>query len=186
MKQHNYKEQLQNRTIKPSSDSWEKLNRNLTEHEKKEKRINPRFFKVASVILIFISVGFYFLKPDKEIINAPIIVSPSLKENLNNLPEINDVIDTEIAVSPEISTIKKRPILESNKSEASAEEIAFTVPADKSKVSINKVNDTVTEAILITEILNSEEQFIDDEVEQLLNKSKIKKRISKTITTRKT
>jgi len=35
MKPHKYREELQNRTISPSSGSWEKLDRKLSSHEKK-------------------------------------------------------------------------------------------------------------------------------------------------------
>ncbi len=112
MKKHNYREALQNRTIKPSSGSWEKLNAKLNEDENKETGRNWLFFKVASVILIFISVGFYFFEEADDMINAPIIVSPTLKEKLNTAPENNNVIQTEIAVTPGASTIEKQSIFD--------------------------------------------------------------------------
>jgi hypothetical protein len=190
MKQHNYRKELQNRTIKPSSDSWEKLSRNLAAQENKEKGGNWMFFKVASIILIFISVGFYFLKEDENLINPQIIVSPTLKENLNVIPDKNDVFETEIAVTPDISTVKKSPIIDSKMRKSGAGEVVSSQPMNERTISINKDNelaiiDTVTEAILITEILNSEEQFIDDEVQQLLNESKIKLIVNGQISTKK-
>ena len=190
MKQHNYRETLQNRTIKPSSDSWEKLNTKLTEHENKKTGRNWLFFKVASVILIFISVGFYFLEETDDMINSPIIVSPTLKEKLNTAPENNNVIQTEIAVTPGASTIIKEPIYEPNKVASNTVKIDFTEPMDKKSNSSNKVNelgvlDSVTEVILITEHLNSDEQFIDDEVEKLLNESKIKLIVNGQISSKK-
>ena len=190
MKQHNYRETLQNRTIKPSSGSWEKLNTKLTEHENKKTGRNWLFFKVASVILIFISVGFYFLEETDDMINSPIIVSPTLKEKLNTAPENNNVIQTEIAVTPGASTIIKEPIHEPNKVASNTVKIDFTEPMDKKSNSSNKVNqlgvlDSVTEVILITEHLNSDEQFIDDEVEKLLNESKIKLIVNGQISSKK-
>jgi hypothetical protein len=190
MKQHNYRETLQNRTIKPSSGSWEKLNTKLTEHENKNTGRNWLFFKVASVILIFISVGFYFLEETDDMINSPIIVSPTLKEKLNTAPENNNVIQTEIAVTPGASTIIKEPIYEPNKVASNTVKIDFTEPMDKKSNSSNKVNelgvlDSVTEVILITEDLNSDEQFIDEEVEKLLNESKIKLIVSGQISSKK-
>ncbi len=190
MKQHNYRKELQNRTIKPSSDSWEKLNRNLAAQENKEKGGNWVFFKVASVILIFISVGFYFLKEDEDLINPQMIVSPTLKENLNVIPDENNVFETEIADAPDISTVKKQPIIDSKMGKSSAGEVVFSEATNDRTISINKDNelavvDTVPEAILITEILNSEEQFINDEVEQLLNESKIKLVVNGQIYTKK-
>ncbi len=190
MKQHNYREALQNRTIKPSSDSWEKLNTKLTEHENKETGRNWLFFKVASVILIFISVGFYFLEETDDMINSPIIVSPSLKEKLNTAPENNSVIQTEIAVTPGASTIKEQPIYESNKAVSNRVKVDFSEPMDKRSNSSNKVEelavlDSVTEVILLTEVLNYDEQFIDEEVEKLLNESKIKLIVSGQISSEK-
>lgn len=190
MKQHNYRETLQNRTIKPSSGSWEKLNTKLTEHENKKTGRNWLFFKVASVILIFISVGFYFLEETDDMINSPIIVSPTLKEKLNTAPENNNVIQTEIAVTPGASTIIKEPIYEPNKVASNTVKIDFTEPMDKKSNSSNKVNqlgvlDSVTEVILITEHLNSDEQFIDEEVEKLLNESKIKLIVNGQISSKK-
>ncbi len=178
MKQHIYREALKNRAIKPSSDSWEKLNTKLTKHETKEKGQNWLFFKVASVMLIFISVGFYFLEVD-DMINSPIIVSPTIKEKLNTSPENNNVIQTEITVTPLESTMKKLHIADSNKEASNTVVIDFSKTIDKKSNSSNNVNelavlDSVTEVILITEVLNSNEQLIDEEVEKLLNESKIK------------
>ena len=190
MKQHNYRETLQNRTIKPSSGSWEKLNTKLTEHENKKTGRNWLFFKVASVILIFISVGFYFLEETDDMINSPIIVSPTLKEKLNTAPENNNVIQTEIAATPGASTIIKEPIYGPNKVASNTVKIDFTEPMAKKSNSSNKVNelgvlDSVTEVILITEDLNSDEQFIDEEVEKLLNESKIKLIVNGQISSKK-
>jgi hypothetical protein len=190
MNKLNYRKELQNRTIKPSSDSWEKLNRNLAAQENKEKGGNWVFFKIASVILIFISLGFYFLKEDEDLIKHQMIVSPTLKENLNVIPDKNDVFETEIADAPDISTVKKQPVIDSKMGKSSTEEVVFSQPMDDRTISIIKDNeltiiDTVPETILITEILNSEEQFIDDEVQQLLNESKIKLIVNGQISTKK-
>ncbi len=190
MKQHNYRETLQNRTIKPSSDSWEKLNTKLNEHENKKSGRNWLFFKIASVILIFISVGFYFLEETDDMINSPIIVSPTLKEKLNTAPENNNVIQTEIAVTPGASTIKTQPNYEPNKVASSTVKVDFSEPLDKRSNSSNKVKelavlDSVTEVVLITDVLNYDEQFIDEEVEKLLNESKIKLIVNGQISSKK-
>ena len=179
MKQHNLREELQNRSINPSLDSWEKLNSLLTAHDAKGKKGSRRFYKVASVILIFISVGFYFLKPLDSNINTPDIAAPSLKDNLNTIHEINEVTETEVTEIPETSPINKKPLPDSQMSEPNETEVALTESLTKSEVSTNKLvefsnNDTVTGAFVVKDIPNAEVLFIDDEVEQLLNKSKIK------------
>ena len=174
-----YREELQNRTIIPSSDSWEKLDRKLSFHENNSKRYNWLFLKVASVILVFISVGFYFLKQEKEIMNTPTIAAPVSKEKINEIPAADDVIETEIAATPNNATIKKNTGIGTNRNQAQVKEVAFTPPLEERKISVDKN----TEAVLIdtriketqgTEIVHTEEQFIDDEIEQLLYKSKIK------------
>lgn len=190
MKHDKYREALQKRSIKPSSDSWEKLNSSLTALEKKEKGRNWLFLKVASVILIFISVGFYFLQGNDDMMNSPEIVSPTFKEKPNAAPGVNDVEQSEIAVTPGGSAIKNQTIIDSNMTESSKVEIAFTEQKRVSNISSKNLNelkapDSLSEAILITETLHSEKQFIDDEVEQLLYESKIKLIVNGEISTKK-
>lgn len=179
MKQHNYRKALQNRAIKPSSDSWEKLNTKLIAQKNKEKGRNWLFFKVASVIIIFISVGFYFFQETENKNNAPIIASPTLKENLKTIPGISDPNESEIALTPENSTINNQPIIDSILAESNLVEVVFIEPVRaevNSSIMRNEpvVSDSITGNILITESTNSEEYTIDDEVEKLLYKSKIK------------
>ena len=179
MKDQNYREELQNSTIEPSIDSWEKLSVRLAANEHKEKSGRWRYFKVASVVLVFISVGFYFLKPVEHNINTPIIAAPSLKDDVKHIQKMNDVIEPEIAETPKISTVKKKLIPDSRPGESIETELVFNEALDKTRESTNNqiklaINDTVTAVIVLAEFPNAETQFIDDEVEQLLNKSKIK------------
>lgn len=179
MKQHNLREELKNRNINPSLDSWEKLNSRLTAHDDKEKKGSWRFYKVASVILIFISVGFYFLKPLDSNINTPEIAAPSLKDNLNTIKGINDVTETDLTETPGISQIKKKPLPDSQLSEPNKTKVALSESLNKSKDSTNKliefpINNAITGALVMKDDPYAEVLFIDDEVEQLLNKSKIK------------
>ena len=190
MKPHNYREALQKRSIKPSSDSWEKLNRNLTAHENKGKGRNWLVFKVASIIIIFVSIGFYFIEKNDDMINTPAIVSPSFKEKLNTTPKADDVNQTEIAVAPEVPAIKNETIIDSIMAESSNVEIVFNEPTEIMTNSSNKVFETVvldslSETSLISETPISDQQLIDDEVEELLNKSKIKLIVTGQISTNK-
>ena len=190
MKQHDFREALKNRAIKPSSDSWEKLNTKLTAQENKDKGRYWLFFKVASVIIVFISVGFYFSKETEDNNNAPVIASPTLKENLKTIPGTNDLNEIEIAFRPENSTIKNQPIIDSIMAESNTVELVFSEPRKarvNSAISINEplVSNSLTGNILITESPNSEEQTIDDEVEQLLYASKIKLTVNGQISSKK-
>ena len=107
MKQHKYKEKLQNRTIDPSSGSWERLQVKLDSHKIKENGKKRPFLKYAAVILIFISVGLYFSERKKEVINDPKIVMPSPKKDVNNIAKMTNDPEVEVAVSPGISNSKK-------------------------------------------------------------------------------
>ena len=69
MKQSKYRQELQNRTVNPSSDSWERLSMKLDSPKVKKKGIKLQFLKYAAAILILISIGFYFSEPKEKVIN---------------------------------------------------------------------------------------------------------------------
>ncbi len=60
MKDVKYREVLQNRTLEPSKDSWEILEKKLARLENKKRRHYAPLFKYAAVILVLISLGVYF------------------------------------------------------------------------------------------------------------------------------
>jgi len=99
MESTNLKEKLQNRTITPSSNSWDILNEKLNTQEEEKKQYKWSFLKYAAAILILVAAGFFFFQPKEEIKNNPIIVSPTLKEDIKKLPEINSEPNTEIAAT---------------------------------------------------------------------------------------
>ena len=190
MKPHKYREELQNRTISPSSDSWEKLDRKLSSYEKNSKSSNHLFLKVASVIVVFISVGFYFLQQQDAIISTPTIAAPVSKEKFNTIPVADDVIETEIAETPNNTTGKKKTGIESNRNEAHVNDVAFVKPSEDSETSVIKhpkvvLIDTAIKETPSAEIARTEEQSIDDEIDQLLHKSKIKLIVNGEISSKK-
>lgn len=84
MAQNKYREQIQNSVITPSDDSWSKLNKKLTDHEKSKKNKKRIFMKYAASLLFIISIGFYLLQGENELtsdkINAiPEVEQPTLK-----------------------------------------------------------------------------------------------------------
>jgi len=179
MKPHKYREELQNRTISPSSDSWEKLNRKLSSHEKNNKSYNWLLLKVASLILLVISVGFYFLKQQEEIKSTPLITAPTSKEKFNRIPVTNDVLETEITATPNTSTSKKKTGIEPNRNEEHVKVVAFTQASGENEtLKINQTENIMVDSMLTvssaSEIGDSTANLIDDEIEQLLYKSKIK------------
>jgi len=184
------REELQNRTIKPSSGSWEKLHGKLSFHDNNNKGSNWLFLKVAAVILVFVSVGFYFLKQPQEIISTPIIVAPTSKETFEKIPVADDVIQTEVAATPNASTSKKKTIIESSSTGKNTEVVALVEPYDKSENSAMKnteeiLVDTEIKEVTKAELTASEEQLIDDEINELLYKSKIKMIINGQISSKK-
>jgi len=184
------REELQNRTIKPSPGSWEKLNGKLSSHENNNKGSNWLFLKVAAVILVFVSVGFYFLKQPQEIISTPIIVAPTSKEKFDKIPGADDVIETEVATAPNASTSKKKTIIESNSNGKNTEVVALVEPYNKSENSAMKNTEEVLDHLEIKEVksaglIAAEDQSIDDEIDQLLYKSKIKMIVNGQISSKK-
>lgn len=190
MKAHKYRQEIQNRTISPSSGSWEKLDGKLSFHEKKRKANGWLFLKVASVILIFVSVGFYFLKQEEEITITPEIAAPAPKEKFNKIPVADDVIETEITVVPNDPIDKKKAGVGSNKHKQYANEVVFAEPSEVRETSVIEKTETVLIDTGINETpgtatVDAEEQFIDDEIEQLLHQSKIKLIVNGQISSKK-
>ena len=191
MKEPEYREELQNRTINPSSDSWERLSMKLTTTKVKKKGIKLQLLKYAAAILILISIGFYFSEPKEKVINSPIIVGPSLKNELNNIPEMNIDPQTEVAAKPGIysneKTINPEPLIPSNKEKVTEEVVDYAaIETDilEIRVADETTPDTLTETSVQTETLLSEEKLIDDEVTRLLNESKIRLLLNNEITSK--
>jgi len=179
MKQNNYREKLQNRRITPTSGSWERLEKKLDEHENKDKKYTSWLLKAASIALIVISVGYYYFTPEKDIDNTPIIAAPSVKKKNINPIKKNEVIESEVTNTNDIS-----PIIENETDDLN---IAISKKTNDSSIeSIDKrnsstgslielsINDSIIGLIEVAEMPISEEQLIDQEVEQLLKQSKIK------------
>lgn len=191
MKQSKYREELQNRTVNSSSDSWDRLSMKLDSPKVKKKGIKLQLLKYAAAILILISIGFYFSEPKEKAINSPIIVAPSLKNELNNIPIMNNDPQTEVAAKAEIYTIEKNinpePLIPSNK-ERDPEEVA-DYAAKETEILVNPltdktIHDTLTKTSLQTKTFLSEEKVIDDEVTRLLNESKIRLLLNNEITSK--
>lgn len=192
-KQHKYKEALQNRSITPSEGSWEQLSEKMDAHENKGKGNYWLFLKYAAVILVLVSVGFYFFKPANEVIKTPIIVAPTLKEDIKNIPQINEEPEALVAESSKNTEVKKeqkqQPIIHPKINNIESEAIALNEPKEQAQPS-NTINveadkvETRTEEILIVEE-SLKYQDVDAEVEQLLNASKIKLTINRQISSKR-
>lgn len=196
-KQDNYRKELQDRSMQPSENSWEQLSAKLDAHENIQKGNKWAFLKYAAIILVIISVGFYFLKPSEKIIEDPIIVEPTIKEDViktNKIPEI--IVEPEIRVvesstkSEEKTIIKKKLFIEPKNTNKTNEAIALNKIDEQSQISDTINIETVqvqmpTEEIFIVEQL-SEEELLDAEVDQLLKASKIKLSVGRQFSLKRT
>jgi len=198
MKQNNYKEELQNRTIDPSSDAWERLQIKLDSQKNKEKGKKWPFIKYAAAVLILISVSLYISESNKEVINDPEIVMPSPKKDLNSIEKItmDPEAEVEVAASPGISN-SKQPIqtaqgaFPSTKDASGKEEVALADTHNETGISAiqvteKDVHDTLSQAYVQAEALPFEEKTLEDEVAQLLSQSKIKLNLNDQISSKKT
>lgn len=96
---HKYRNELQNRTIEPDKDSWEKLAGRLTDFEKSKKEKKWTFLKYAASILILISVGIYFGNKNEQTIEKKIVAEPVLTVQENKIQSIVEQPQNVIAAS---------------------------------------------------------------------------------------
>jgi len=96
---HKYRNELQNRTIEPGKDSWEKLAGRLTDFEKSKNEKKWTFLKYAASILILISVGIYFGNNNEQTIEKEIVAEPVLKVQENKIQSIVEQPQNVIATS---------------------------------------------------------------------------------------
>ncbi len=183
MKEVKYRKALQNRTLEPSQDSWEKLEKKLSQFENKKRQNYWPLLKYAAVILVLISVGIYFFQPGEVNKNIPELAAPSFNENSKSLPQTDDATKTEVAASPKISapkeTAKKNEAIQPEKEIIQQERIVYNTPEPDLNIPETmmavKLEENVSEGtISVLEQDFSDEQAIEDEINQLLQRSKIK------------
>lgn len=167
--QEKYREQLQNRTINPSSNSWEKLSKRLNTYDAVEKKSRKWIIlKYVASILLIISAGFFFYQPNEKVIDTPIIVAPTIKEEIKKLPEENSNPKIEVVTNSNSTTkkeVKKQLQLPKNfgvENETTQEDLAVN---DTIEIFINE---TIINETIETSLIAKEENNIDIEVEQLL------------------
>ena len=199
MKRYKYREHLQNRTIEPSSDLWDKLDKKLTAHENKKKSRNWMILKIASFILLLISVGIYYYQPIQKKLPAPKIASPVSKENLNAIPSKDASTKVEIAdkaIVPQITEISKSPQAEKNpliglketehnldKNSSLTKETDFIAGFDRNLKLRDYNRDS--EEISPSENLADQNDSLDAEIDQLLHNSKLKLIVNGRISSKK-
>ena len=157
----------------------------------KNKKNTWWFLKVASIALILISVGYYYLTTEKDIDNTPVIAAPSIKKKVIDLSEKNEVIESEVTITNDIAPIITEEIDNSNiavskKVDLPSQDSLYKENTPTDNLIEVTINDSITGLIEVAEMPISEEQLIDEEVEQLLRKSKIKLLVNGQISSKKT
>ena len=190
MNEDKYREALRNRSIEPSPGSWDTLSKKLDEHQAKSKNRNWLLLKVASVILIFVSIGFFFTREEKETVDEPVIAAPNSIKIQQTAPDLEDLNSTETAAVPEEKNLEIPSQTDPIKEETIAVKVNFKESVVQNHSTLEEddqitVLDSVTEAILLTEALDVKEENIDDEVEALLNRSRIKLVVNGQISSKK-
>lgn len=127
MELNNFEKQVQqklsNREIKPSDNSWDRLDAMLSVQEKPIKKSNFRWIFIAASFILFASIGYYFYNQSQVVVpvkELPVVVDVEEKsevvdqKELNNPQEVlvenNTIIKEEIQVS---STKKQKNIASS-------------------------------------------------------------------------
>ncbi len=197
MEQHKLRDKLQKRSIVPSKNSWEQLSEKLAEQETVQKGNKWGFLKYVAIILVFISVGLYFLKPTKQTIEIPVIAAPTIKKEFKNLPETKLEPEIRVAETSVKEGVIKTKLIEKNKpthypktTTTKTEFIALNKTENEILISeeIDKKIEQVeikTEEILVVE-QPSEEEILTTEIDQLLKNSTIKLRVNRQFLVKRT
>ncbi|UCE93317.1 MAG: hypothetical protein JSV73_10985 [Flavobacteriaceae bacterium] len=212
MKPNKHREHLQNRMIEPSSGSWERLDEKLTAHENQKKARNWMILKIASFILLLVSIGIYYYQPLQNTLPAQEIASPVSKEDRESIPE-KDAL-TEIKISeksrthetqiaeksmvPEIETAenpnvfetKKNTLTDRSKNEFNSGEVAFSpIDNDLNSTVVHdfkvEENEAIPEELSSSEYYSAEDELLDQEIDQLLHQTKLKLIVNGQISSKK-
>lgn len=178
MEQRKLREKLQQRSIVPSKNSWEQLSEKLEVQEDKKYQKTGLFLKYAAIILVLVSVGFYFLKPSKQTVETPIVTAPILKEKVKQTPEISTKLEIQVAEIP-----VNKEIINTSKTSSNKEFVVLNTAKEQLPVLETEnleivPKETLADEILIVEQL-SDDELLDVEVVQLLKASKIKIRVNR-------
>ena len=177
MNPNNYRKKLQDRNISPSSGAWEQLETVLDAHEKKKKRNPWMMLKAVSVVLILISIS-YYASGEKETDPIQNITFPSEQETVENTAEETHENSSVVSTSNNIQTPREvskdnvntahlNPRSTKNEESTNDEEI-------KNSLIEVSLNDSIVGIVQVEKLPKSEEQLLEEEVDQLLRKSQIK------------
>ena len=180
MELNNFKERIQNGRIAPSEGSWGELSERLSSHEKQKKTNKMVWFKYAATIAILLTVGIYFLRPTKNVIERKISTTPILQSPSSKISDATQEI-----VVAELSTNENKSEVNSEENNSiEAKSIAFSESknyagqSDKITGDIESVNNGTNEfqvEEISSEIIIIENKIVTDkEIDVLLKNALLK------------
>jgi len=141
------KEKLNSREIQPGEMAWDRLDAMLSVTEEKKTKRFPFFtlknVGIAASILVFLSVGLFFINQKEEIPNSDQIV---IKENKNNKEQKDSVISKQNFTN-EIINQQEEQVAQNSKPE--------TRNSQQSKESFNSINQKTNQ----NPIINKDKQI---------------------------
>ena len=162
------KDKLNERTLKPSADAWDKLSKRLDSQEKKSNKPYWMFGIAVSIIGVLFMV-FQFLNNDIKVNETPILVDAPevIKENKEHtiateveIVDANNVVLTKNDKGSVKGTTNKTLVKVIKNKE-------FVAVAKTEKVASNEDNVPITTTKLLKKDLTFEEQKIQDVVAQI-------------------
>lgn len=171
------KNHLQKRTIQPSEDAWNTLEKRLSDFEKTKKQNKWTFLRYAAAIIIFVAVGIYFFgnkEKQIEIVEQPVLkvkehkIQPKIQENQNVIATLEEEIPNKIVQKSKVKNAIN--IQQSN-------QIAVSKTSNKSEAVVNTQtlgidtleNQKIKEFVALVENIKKEKGEVTDlEIDQLL------------------
>lgn len=138
------KEQIENRRIKPSSDTWNRISEEI--NQSKHKKAPFWKWSVAASVIVFLGIGiFWFLNEHPKNINQNI--ADNVQKKSQNIQEIN----------PEnTETITSKKVAEKKKYQTSISNNSTIIESGKTENFIPNINQKTENSQIV--IINSEEK----------------------------
>ncbi|SFS42665.1 hypothetical protein [Lutibacter maritimus] len=168
---------LQKRTIQPSEDAWNTLEKRLSDFEKTKKQNKWTFLRYAAAIIIFVAVGVYFFgnkEKQIEIVEQPVLkvkehkIQPKIQENQNVIATLEEEIPNKSVQKTKVKNAIN--IQQSN-------QLAVSKISNKSEMVVNTQtlgidtleNQKIKEFVALVENIKKEKGEVTDlEIDQLL------------------
>ena len=182
MIRNKFQEQMQNRRIAPSSNSWKRLDEQLTARERKQKNKRWAYYtKYAAAVLIIISVSYKFYQVKNENEQDEIIIAnPTSKKQPEKSFKFNSNPDI-ITATP----IENPPIVQPKEHKTNVQKLINYEVQEKISFQNNKTSEENfmpekyeyenlrTEKTENADVVVHHQEVTDNEIEELLQNANI-------------